>query len=51
MISNHIPLMQFMDGVHRYVIPIFQRDYSWTTKHCKRLRRYTSCSWINVASS
>jgi predicted transport protein len=37
MIANHISLMQFMDGVHQFIIPIFQRDYSWTTKHCKQL--------------
>jgi uncharacterized protein with ParB-like and HNH nuclease domain/predicted transport protein len=37
MIANHIPLLQFMDGVHQFVIPIFQRDYSWGTKHCAQL--------------
>jgi predicted transport protein len=37
MIANHIPLVQFMDGVHQFVIPIFQRDYSWVTRHCKQL--------------
>ena len=37
MIANHIPLMQFMDGVHQFVIPIFQRDYSWATKQCAQL--------------
>ena len=28
---------QFINGNHQFVIPIFQRDYSWTTEECEQL--------------
>jgi uncharacterized protein with ParB-like and HNH nuclease domain len=35
--AQDILLTVFMDGARQFVIPIFQRDYSWGTKHCKQL--------------
>jgi hypothetical protein len=28
---------QLLDGAKQFIVPIFQRDYSWGTKHCKQL--------------
>lgn len=35
--ASDVPLLQFMDGARQFVIPIFQRDYSWRTQHCTQL--------------
>ena len=35
--AQDIQLMLLMDGARQFVIPIFQRDYSWGTKQCKQL--------------
>ena len=35
--AQDIHLTLFMDGARQFVIPIFQRDYSWGTKQCKQL--------------
>lgn len=37
MIANHIQLLQCVDGLRQFVIPILQRDYSWGTKQCDPL--------------
>lgn len=26
-----------LEGAKQFIVPIFQRDYSWGTKHCKQL--------------
>src|SRR5436189_5261550 len=26
-----------LDGAKQFIVPIFQRDYSWGTKHCQQL--------------
>jgi uncharacterized protein with ParB-like and HNH nuclease domain len=30
-------LIEIIDGKKQFVIPVFQRDYSWGTKQCLRL--------------
>ncbi|NQS98640.1 MAG: DUF262 domain-containing protein [candidate division Zixibacteria bacterium] len=32
-----IPLSQLLEGPKQFIIPIFQRTYSWGTKHCEQL--------------
>ena len=32
-------LTQLIDGQKQFIIPVFQRDYSWGTKHCLQLWR------------
>ena len=29
------PLLALLDGRKQFMIPAFQRDYSWTTEQCK----------------
>ena len=32
------PLIKFFDGSDkRFIIPLYQRNYDWTEKHCKIL--------------
>ena len=32
------PLIKFFDGSDkRFIIPLYQRNYDWTEKHCKVL--------------
>jgi uncharacterized protein with ParB-like and HNH nuclease domain len=26
-----------LEGAKQFIVPIFQRDYSWGTKHCQQL--------------
>lgn len=35
--AQDVPLIQLLDGAKQFVVPIFQRDYSWGTKHCQQL--------------
>lgn len=35
--AQDLPLMQLLDGAKQFIVPIFQRDYSWGTRHCQRL--------------
>lgn len=35
--AQDVPLIQLLDGTKQFVVPIFQRDYSWGTKHCQQL--------------
>ena len=35
--AQDLPLMQLLDGAKQFIVPIFQRDYSWGTKHCQQL--------------
>jgi uncharacterized protein with ParB-like and HNH nuclease domain/predicted transport protein len=35
--AQDLPLMQQLDGAKQFIVPIFQRDYSWGTKHCQQL--------------
>lgn len=31
------PLRSIIEGTRQYIVPVFQRDYSWTEDHCERL--------------
>ena len=31
------PITQVLNGAKQFIVPIFQRDYSWGTKQCKQL--------------
>ncbi len=33
----HNPLVQFVNGTKQFIIPAFQRDYSWTTEQCQQM--------------
>ena len=35
--AQDLPLTQLLDGAKQFIVPIFQRDYSWGTKHCQQL--------------
>lgn len=35
--AQDLPLMQLLDGAKQFIVPIFQRDYSWGTRHCQQL--------------
>ena len=35
--AQNLPLMTQLDGAKQFIVPIFQRDYSWGTKHCQQL--------------
>lgn len=35
--AQDLPLTQMLDGAKQFIVPIFQRDYSWGTKHCQQL--------------
>ena len=32
-----LPLTEFITGIRQFVIPVFQRAYSWTEEHCAQL--------------
>jgi uncharacterized protein with ParB-like and HNH nuclease domain len=32
-------LTELIDGQKQFIVPVFQRDYSWGTKHCQQLWR------------
>ena len=31
------PITQLLNGAKQFIVPIFQRDDSWGTKHCLQL--------------
>lgn len=35
--AQDIRFTELLDGAKQFIVPIFQRDYSWGTKHCERL--------------
>lgn len=35
--AQDLQLTQLLDGAKQFIVPIFQRDYSWGTKHCQQL--------------
>src|SRR6185503_9189247 len=35
--AQDLPFTQLLDGAKQFIVPIFQRDYSWGTKHCQQL--------------
>ena len=35
--AQDLPLTQLLDGAKQFIVPIFQRDYSWGTRHCQQL--------------
>lgn len=37
MYAQDVQLTQLLVGPKQFIIPVFQRDYSWGTKHCLQL--------------
>ncbi len=37
MIAQAVNLMNFLKGPKQFIIPIYQRTYSWTLKECGQL--------------
>ena len=35
--ARDLPYKELVHGTKQFIIPIFQRDYSWGTKNCLRL--------------
>lgn len=35
--AEDIQLIQLLNGAKQFIVPVFQRDYSWETKHCLQL--------------
>lgn len=35
--AQEVPLLTLLAGPRQFVIPVFQRDYSWTEGHCQQL--------------
>ncbi len=35
--AEDLPFTQLLDGAKQFIVPIFQRDYRWGTKHCLQL--------------
>jgi uncharacterized protein with ParB-like and HNH nuclease domain/predicted transport protein len=35
--AHDVRLTDMIDGTKQFIIPVFQRDYSWGTKHCQQL--------------
>ena len=35
--ATETPLVKFLQGTKQFVIPIYQRTYSWTEKQCEQL--------------
>src|SRR5438128_12624212 len=35
--AHDVRLMDMIDGTKQFIVPVFQRDYSWGTKHCLQL--------------
>ena len=35
--ADEVSLLKFMNGPKQFIIPIYQRTYSWTSKECKQL--------------
>lgn len=37
--AEDIQLTQILEGPKQFIVPVFQRDYSWGTRHCLQLWR------------
>lgn len=37
MTANEANLLRFLDGTKQFILPIFQRRYSWEKRHCRQL--------------
>ena len=35
--AEDVQLIQLLNGAKQFIVPVFQRDYSWETKHCMQL--------------
>jgi len=35
--AEDVKLTELLDGPKQFIVPVFQRDYSWGTKHCLQL--------------
>ena len=35
--AEDIQITRLLDGAKQFIVPVFQRDYSWGTKHCEQL--------------
>src|SRR5579872_3692436 len=35
--AEDVQLIQLLNGAKQFIVPVFQRDYSWETKHCLQL--------------
>jgi uncharacterized protein with ParB-like and HNH nuclease domain len=35
--AEDVILTELLDGPKQFIVPVFQRDYSWGTKHCQQL--------------
>lgn len=35
--AEDVPFTQLLAGPKQFIVPVFQRDYSWTEKHCVQL--------------
>lgn len=35
--AEHVRLTELLEGPKQFIVPVFQRDYSWGTKHCLQL--------------
>ena len=49
------PFVKVINGNHQFSIPVFQRDYSWTTEQCQQfwndvLRLVSIKTWVVVIS-
>src|SRR5262245_40010179 len=37
MYAQVVRLTELLEGPKQFIVPVFQRDYSWGTKHCLQL--------------
>ena len=35
--AEDVRLTELLEGPKQFIVPVFQRDYSWGTKHCLQL--------------
>ena len=35
--ATEVSYLKFLEGTKQFVVPIYQRTYSWTTKECNQL--------------
>ena len=35
--ANEANLLRFLDSTKQFILPIFQRRYSWEKRHCEQL--------------
>ena len=45
--ARNIPFWAFVDGTKQFIIPAFQRDYSWTTEQCQQMWDDIVCAGSN----